>query len=124
MIEAGFINVVFLMDGVDYVSSMGVGAFVQLQRTIREKGGEIALAEVHPKVMEILKIMCLNKFFACCDSLDEAIAPMKRKIPVFPKIIGCPIRDRKLRATKSGRFRCTECKTILSISESGAVSLA
>jgi len=123
-IDAGFINLVFLLDGVDYVSSMGVGAFVQFQKTIKEKGGEIALAKVHPKVMEVFKLMCLDKFFACLDSLDEAIAPMKSKVPIFPKVIGCPICDRKLRVIKPGRFRCAECKTILSINETGAASLA
>jgi uncharacterized protein YbaR (Trm112 family) len=73
--------------------------------------------------MEVFRLMCLDKLFACSDSLEEAIAPLKSKISVFPKAIGCPICDRKLRVVKSGRFRCPECKTILSISESGEASL-
>jgi uncharacterized UPF0146 family protein len=31
------------------VSSIGVGAFIHLQRETREKGGGIAIVDVHPK---------------------------------------------------------------------------
>jgi anti-sigma B factor antagonist len=124
LIEAGFVNLVLQLDGVDYVSSMGVGAFVQLQRIVKEKGGEIALADVHPKVMVIFRLMCLDKLFACSDSLEEAVTPLKNKTPLFPRALACPICDKRLRVVKSGRFRCPECKTILSVSEAGAVSLA
>ena len=42
---------------------------------------------------------------------------------VFPKIFKCPICGKKLKATKPGRFRCSECKTILAIDNSGQVFL-
>lgn len=122
-IDAGYVNLVFLLDGVDYVSSMGVGAFVKLQEAVREKGGSITLAEAQPKVMKVFRLMCLDRFFACCDSLDDAAALLMGQSPVFPRGIGCPICDRKLRVLTSGRFRCPQCKTILSISQAGAVSL-
>ena len=54
-INAGFINLIFLLDRVDYVSSKAIGAFVQTHRAATDVGGEIALVSVHPKVMEIFK---------------------------------------------------------------------
>ena len=123
VIDAGFVKLIFLLDGVDYVSSMGVGAFVQLQKATKEKGGSLAVAAAHPKVMEILKLMCLDKLLACSDSLDDATALLRGQAPVFPKTIGCPICDKRLRVAKSGRFRCPGCKTVLFIGRSGAVSL-
>ncbi len=123
VIDAGFVNLIFLLGGVDYVSSMGVGAFVQLQKATKEKGGALAIADAHPKVMEIFKLMCLDKMLACSDSLDEAAAFLRGRVPAFPKAIECPICDRKLRVVKSGRFRCPRCKTVLSIDNSGVVSL-
>ncbi|MBE6350425.1 MAG: anti-sigma F factor antagonist, partial [Spirochaetaceae bacterium] len=42
---------------------------------------------------------------------------------VFPKIFACPVCSKKLKAVKSGRFRCSECKTILAIDEQGQVFL-
>jgi anti-sigma B factor antagonist len=124
VIEAGFVNLIFLLDRVDYVSSIGVGAFVQLQKATREKGGSLVIADAHPKVMQIFKLMCLDKLLACSDSLDDAAAFLRGQAPVFPKTIGCPICDRKLRVVKSGRFRCPGCKTVVSIGKSGAVSLS
>jgi ribosomal protein L37AE/L43A len=47
----------------------------------------------------------------------------KKSSDVFPKIFQCPICSKKLKATKSGRFRCSECKTILAIDNSGQVFL-
>ncbi|MDX9958981.1 MAG: anti-sigma F factor antagonist, partial [Spirochaetia bacterium] len=41
----------------------------------------------------------------------------------FPKIFSCPICNKKLKAAKPGRFRCSECKTILAIDNSGQVFL-
>jgi anti-anti-sigma factor len=124
-IDAGFINLAFLLNSVDYVSSTGVGALLQLQKAVREKGGDIAMVDIHPKVREIFKLMCLEKFFSCADSLDEAVSPMKgkEKVLAFPKAIDCPICEKRLRALKAGRFRCPECKTVLSVDESGRVSM-
>ena len=42
---------------------------------------------------------------------------------LFPKIFQCPICSKKLKATRSGRFRCSECKTILAIDKAGQVFL-
>ena len=42
---------------------------------------------------------------------------------IFPKIFSCPVCSKRLKATKSGRFRCSECKTILAIDNSGQVFL-
>ena len=124
-IDAGFTNLIFLLKGVDYVSSMGVGAFMQLQKAARERGGDIAMVEVHPKVREIFELMCLEKFFSCTDSLDEAVAPLMQngKAPTFPRTVQCPICEKKLRVPRSGSFRCPECKTVMAIDESGAALL-
>ena len=42
---------------------------------------------------------------------------------VFPLVISCLVCNKKLRATKSGRFRCSGCRSILAINENGEVSL-
>jgi anti-anti-sigma factor len=121
-IDAGFTNLIFLLKGVDYVSSMGVGAFMQLQKAAREKGGDIAMAEINPKVREIFRLMCLEKFFSCSDSLEEAVAPLLQgERPLFPRTMQCPVCDKKLRASKPGTFRCPHCKTVMGVDGFGAV---
>jgi anti-anti-sigma factor len=125
-IEAGFTNLIFLLEGVDYISSMGVGAFMQLQKAAKEKGGDIAMVNMQPKVTEIFELMCLESFFCCTDSLDEAIAPLKDAAgaPRFPRTLQCPACGKKLRAPRAGRFRCPACKTVVIVNESGSPSLA
>ena len=66
-IHAGSTRLLLHMGRTDYISSMGIGALLLLRRTVEEKGGWIALAEVHPRVMEILRVMCLEKFFLCSE---------------------------------------------------------
>ena len=41
----------------------------------------------------------------------------------FPKVFACPICEVKLRASRAGRFRCSQCRTILALAETGAVAL-
>src|SRR5271157_2695544 len=105
-IDAGFFNLIFQLHGVDYMSSIGVGAFVQLRKTAREKGGDIAMVDIHPRVMEIFKLMCLDKFFSCTDTVEEAVAPMKNRgrVVTFPLSLKCPICTKRLAASRSGRF--------------------
>ena len=68
--------------------------------------------------------MCLEKFFRCTESEEEAVAAprISGTAAVFPRTIDCPICEKRLRLVKSGRFRCPECKTILVIDESGSAS--
>ncbi|MGA2479583.1 MAG: anti-sigma factor antagonist [Spirochaetia bacterium] len=122
-IDAGFVNLIFVLDGVEYVSSKAVGALVQTQKAARDKGGDITLVAVPQTIMEVLKLLCLEKYFCSADSLDEALAQIKNreKALVFPMTFECPICDRRLRALKSGGFRCPECRTVLSIDESGMI---
>ena len=81
------------------------------------------MVSVHPKVAEIFEMMALEKFFCCTDSLDEALAPLKNGTAAlgFRMTVQCPICDKRLRASKTGRFRCPACKTVLSVEESGSV---
>jgi len=45
----------------------------------------------------------------------------EEKQPIFPTIVSCPSCDKKARAKKPGRFRCMECKRILTIDETGQI---
>jgi phage FluMu protein Com len=104
---------------------MGVGAFMQLQKAAKEKGGDIAMVNMQPKVTEIFELMCLESLFCCTDSLDEAIAPLKGPpgAPRSPRTLQCPACGKKLRASRAGKFRCPACKTVLFVDESGSPSL-
>lgn len=123
--DAGFIQLVLVLPGVDYVSSTGVGTLLALLRTLMEKGGGLALVNPHPRVMEILKLMHLHTFFSCSDSVDEAFLSPAGNLAgsVFPRKVNCPLCNKALRSYKPGRFRCPNCKTTITVDRSGKACL-
>ena len=125
-IDAGYARLSFHFDAVEYVSSMGIAALLQLQKAAREKGGDVVLVNLPPKISELFKLMCLEKYFTCADSQDEASALRTADAvdTVFPRTTGCPICQKRLRVLKSGRFRCPECRTILVVGRTGSLTAA
>lgn len=127
-IEAGFPRLIFHCSGLNYVSSTGIGSFTAFLKAVKPKGGDLVLLEIQPKVYEVFQLLGFSQFFQIKDNMDDAVAHFtsnKQKVEtsVFPKIFRCPICSTKLKASKSGRFRCSNCKTILAIDASGQVFL-
>ena len=128
VIEAGFVNLVFNCSSLNYVSSTGIGSFTVFLKIVKPKGGDVVLLEIQPKVYEVFQLRGFAQFFNIKSSADEAIAFFNNggttnDNSIFPLIISCPVCNKKLRATKSGRFRCSGCRSILAINENGEVSL-
>lgn len=127
-IEAGFTKLVFHCGGLNYVSSTGIGSFTAFLKAVKPRSGDIVLLEIQPKVYEVFQLLGFSQFFNIKDNLDEAVdffstGGVVERSDVFPKIFKCPICGKKLKATKAGRFRCSECKTILAIDTAGQVFL-
>ncbi|HON88240.1 MAG TPA: STAS domain-containing protein [Spirochaetia bacterium] len=127
-IEAGFNKLIFNCAALNYVSSTGIGSFTAFLKSVKPRGGDIVLFEIQPKVYEVFQLLGFSQFFNIRDSLDDAILFFKQGTTVstqsvFPKIFNCPICNKKLKAAKPGRFRCSECKTILAIDNQGQVFL-
>lgn len=127
-VDAGFIKLIFHCGGLNYVSSTGIGSFTAFLKSVKPRGGDIVLLEIQPKVYEVFQLLGFSQFFNIKDNLEEAVAMFGQSGPkgsdqIFPKIFKCPICSKKLKATKAGRFRCSECKSILVIDNSGQVLL-
>jgi anti-anti-sigma factor len=127
-IETGYIKLIFHCGGLNYVSSTGIGSFTSFLKAAKPRGGDLVLLEIQPKVYEVFQLLGFSQFFNIKDNLDEAVAFFEQKGAagtgsIFPKIFKCPICSKKLKASKSGRFRCSECKTILAIDNNGQVFL-
>jgi anti-anti-sigma factor len=127
-IENGFMKLIFHCGGLNYVSSTGIGSFTAFLKAVKPRGGDLVLLEIQPKVYEVFQLLGFSQFFNIKDNLDEAVSFFEQKGStatgaVFPKIFKCPICSKKLKAGKSGRFRCSECKTILAIDNNGQVFL-
>ena len=128
IIESGTVKILFNCAELNYVSSTGIGAFTAFLKILKQKNGDLVLVSLQPKVLEVFQLLGFSKFFNILPNKDEAKKVLKgQKEEVvssnFPKIFKCPICKKSLKASKSGRFRCTECKTILNVDTEGHVSL-
>ncbi len=128
IIESGYVQLVFNCASLNYVSSTGIGSFTAFLKTVKPKGGDIVLLDIQPKVYEVFQLLGFSQFFNVKDSLEDAEAFFKAgtaaiQTNAFPQVFACPICSKKLKATKPGRFRCSECKTILAIDGNARVFL-
>lgn len=127
-IESGYHRLVFHCGGLGYISSTGIGSFVAFLKILEPKGGDIALVQVQPKVYEVFQILGFSEFFAFADSVEHAqrilqAGRARRKVTPFPRSFACPICSSRLRAPKPGRFRCSNCKTVLLVDDDAQVFL-
>ncbi|MCH5290692.1 MAG: anti-sigma factor antagonist [Treponema sp.] len=127
IVSAGFVNLIFSCSNLNYVSSTGIGSFTAFLKLIKPKGGDIVLLNIQPKVYEVFQLLGFCQFFNIKDSIHDAVDFFKHGAPaatsVFPNVFACPVCSKRLKATKSGRFRCSECKSILAIDQQGHVFL-
>ena len=127
-VETGFIRLIFNCGGLNYVSSTGIGSFTAFLKTVKPRGGDLVLLEIQPKVYEVFQLLGFSQFFNIRDTLDDAVGHFRggratATSDVFPKTFKCPVCSTRLRANRSGRFRCSNCKTILAIDQGGQVFL-
>jgi anti-anti-sigma factor len=127
-IDAGYIRLIFNCNGLDHVSSTGIGSFTVFLKAVKSQGGDIILLELQPEVYEVLQLLGFSQFFNIQADLNASIDffrgnETQQETEVFPKVFACPFCSKSLKAVKPGRFRCSECKTILAIDTTGTVSL-
>jgi len=127
VVDAGYINLIFNCSSLNYVSSTGIGSFTAFLKMVKPRGGDIVLLNIQPKVSEVFQLLGFSQFFNIKDSTEDVINHFRSggtlSDAIFPKVFGCPLCGKHLRATRAGRFRCSECKSIIAIDEKGAVSL-
>lgn len=127
VVEAGFTKLIFICENLSYVSSTGIGSFTSFLKILKPKGGDVILVSIQAKVYEVFQLLGFSQFFTIKNSFEEALQGFGNFVPaaesVFPKIFSCPVCQKKLKAPKAGRFRCSQCKNIISLNEKGEVSL-
>ncbi len=127
VVESGYVKLIFNCASLNYVSSTGIGSFTAFLKMVKPKNGDVVLLEIQPKVYEVFQLLGFSQFFNIKDTMGDAINFFKQGAPVedsvFPKIFSCPVCSKRLKATRSGRFRCSECKSILAIDQQGQVFL-
>jgi anti-sigma B factor antagonist len=58
---------------VDHLSSAALGTLITINNRVREKGGQLRLANIDAQIYEVFVITRLNKLFEIHQSTDEAL---------------------------------------------------
>ena len=62
---------------VDYLSSSGVAILIGVKRRVETRRGKIVLFDVHPVVLDLLKVMKLDRYFLLADDENAALASLR-----------------------------------------------
>jgi anti-sigma B factor antagonist len=73
-------RIVLNLSGVSYIDSGGLGTLVALYTTARNSGGSIKLANLTPRVGDLLQVTKLVTIFDVYDSEDKAIESYKKGV--------------------------------------------
>ncbi len=57
----------------DYISSAGLGVFMGFIEEIREKGGDIKISNLSPKVYKVFDLLGFPALFDICEDEQEAL---------------------------------------------------
>ncbi|MBE7382577.1 MAG: STAS domain-containing protein [Leptolyngbya sp. SIO1E4] len=72
-ITEGPSNLILDLSGIDFVDSSGLGAMVQTVKKAKESQGSLQVI-ANPRVMQIVKLVRLEKFLSIRASVDEALS--------------------------------------------------
>jgi anti-sigma B factor antagonist len=56
-------KIIFVLKGLDHISSAGIGALVSIQQRARQKGGDIRLAELEPGIFQVFSVLNFTSIF-------------------------------------------------------------
>ncbi|MHC4557903.1 MAG: STAS domain-containing protein [Planctomycetota bacterium] len=71
------------MEGVDFITSAGVGTIAKAKTSLNRIGGDLAMINLQPqvkKVFEIIRLLSALNVFASMKELDEYLSKVQRRI--------------------------------------------
>ena len=77
LLQEGFTRIVVDMKGVRWISSSGLGTLIAALTSVRNKSGDLRLANITEKVESLFAITQLVKVFKTYETVDRAVASFK-----------------------------------------------
>lgn len=77
LIKEGYVDIVLNMSKVTWINSTGLGILVSAYHTLKKNGGVMKIADVSPRIDNILNVTQLKLVFDTYDSRDDALASFK-----------------------------------------------
>lgn len=118
-----YCKIIFNCEGLSFISSTGIGVFIEILKNVKERGGGIAFYNVPTKVYDVFHLLGFTQLFLIGKDKKEAIDKLEGKINTPAcKETKCPICGKAIKV-KPGRFRCSGCKGIIKVAEDLTVSI-
>ena len=80
IIEKKDIHIIMDMDGVHYLSSAGIRVFLQLNKKLKKRGGDLHLCNLNHYPLEVLEITGLDNVFLIHHGKENAISHITQEI--------------------------------------------
>ena len=84
LIDLGFINLIFDMSKIEYVSAVGIGSLIYAVNRVNEYNGEVFLSNIPMHVIEVFKLPGFAKYFSL--NIVNTFTLKSRKDTYFVKI--------------------------------------
>jgi anti-sigma B factor antagonist len=123
MCNSKYKSVVADFSGVNYMSSIAVGAVIRFYRTVIGYDGSLVISGMQHRVFEVFQLLGFTSILTFADSVEDSVEMLNNKKSPFPAIVKCVICSRKLKAIRSGFFKCPSCATVLSVANNAHVML-
>ncbi len=124
VIFSGYRRLVFSCAALGYVSSTGVGAFINIMRTLKSQGGDMVFTCMQDRVRDVFDILGFAGYFTFCDDEKTIFASTEQvALPttIFPLVFSCPSCSRRMKTGKPGKFACSSCTTRFVVLKDGRV---
>jgi anti-sigma B factor antagonist len=76
-LDEDFKNIVVDLGGVRWINSSGLGALISAFTSVRNKGGDLRLANITEKLESLFLVTQLVKVFKTYESVDRAVASFR-----------------------------------------------
>jgi anti-anti-sigma factor len=83
-LDAGHKKIIIDCRYLGYISSIGIGSLVALQTKLKRRGGEVKLASMFGPVMEVIKLVRLDKMLDIHGDLEFARKSFSPQNPTSP----------------------------------------
>ena len=72
LVDAGVRKIIVDCGGLDYISSYGVGLLLRLHMKLVPRGGDVKLAAIPSRVINILALAHIDRFFSIYPDVNQA----------------------------------------------------
>lgn len=101
---------------VNYMSSTGIGALVQINKFCHESKIKLYIMGIQKNVDEVFSLLGFKSFFNYIIDLKD-IKEEKITRSKFPYKFKCPHCNAELEAKKTGSYKCSQCQKIFRLAE-------